>query len=300
MHAFGPESLLCLVRAIAPTAGLAIGCVLLVWITTRGTIARTALQRILKTPALLVPAAMQTTGLLAVWCGLAGWPVHENPLGLGIGGFDRDSDRWHLACWLGVLLVAGAVAGQVGLLEAEERGRRPDGTAMLRGIKRHFVTFAIAKLLLGAGAHLLTIWIVPRDAWLIAFVVPSLFIAPIIGTASAHPGRPLRALRDALELAYGNIFVVGWPLIAQTALLVGTAILLHRLDAGFVPPALLATSSSVLSYNQFAFLTAPGGLAMHVIATATVVFGSAVFITAHWLGVRHGYHAVRPEPEPAA
>jgi hypothetical protein len=226
--------------------------------------------------------------------------VHENPLGLGIGGFEMHGHRRLLACWLGVLLVAGALAGQVGLLEAEEHGHRPDGTAMLRGIKRHFLTFAIAKLLLGGGAHLLTIWMTPRDAWLIAFVVPSLFLAPVVGTATAHPGRPLHALRDALELAYGNLFVVGWPLIAQTALLVGTAILLHRLDVGFVPPALLAASSSVLSYNQFAFVASQGPLASQVIATATVVFGSAVFVTAHWLGVRHGYHAVRPEPEPAA
>lgn len=274
------------------TFGLGLGCILLTWLLTRGALTKSALQSVLRRPAILVPAAMTTAGIWILMTWVFDPTLHENPFGLE---FARGLGRGRRANWLVLALVAGGLAGQIGLLEAVERGRRCDGFAMLQGIRNHFATFFLAKVGIAGGAWLVSAVVPPRDPLLIAYVVPSLFLAPVAGTATRHPGRPLPALRDALAMASRDMFAVGWPVLAQTMLLLGIAFLVGRLASSPIPPELLTFSSSAVSFNHAPFLLVQAPAIAATIATAASVFGSAVFVTVHWEGGHRGYRAVRRE-----
>ena len=273
----------------AAAVQLAIG-IGLIWLLCRGEFARAALRKVLRQPALLVPAAMTVAALIVIHRAVPQIELWETPFRQGRGLF---SSLLGWRNWVGLGVVAAGLAGQVGLLEAIADGRRPDGFTMLAGIRRHFRTFVVAKLAFGLGVHLLADFAATGRAGsgLILFLVPNLFIAPVLGTASLHPGQPLAALRAAFELAIRRVFAVGWPVLFQALIMLGLVLSTSRVAWTSVEPELLVDGASTVGFNQMLFLTrnAPGGVA--TIATTLSVFVSVVFVTAHWHGATNGYRA---------
>jgi hypothetical protein len=278
-------------QALTQVATFGAACVALIWLATRGHLARRALREVLDHPGILVPAAMVSAAMIGLHRGF-GIGGHENPLAVPRS---FDFPLFAEGSWLVFGLVAAAIAGQIGLLEAVARGGRPDAEALVAGVRRHFATIAIAKVLVAVAARVVMGWTHPseREGALIFLLVPSLLLAPVLGIASRHPGRPIRALVETLRLSSRNVFAVGWPLIGQTAVLVGLVALVHSVPFLGTPVSLFGLNASAISFNHYPFAAEALRHWAGLVATAAAVFASAVFVTAHWLGAGCGYR--RPD-----
>lgn len=200
------------------------------------------------TPALLVPTLL--AGLVAGLPFALGIPplsVSENPLPVGARGDQVTSN--------GLVLVGIAmlVAGYVGLLQAWFDGRKPDGRQFVRGMIDHTLTFLLAKLLICLWVAALAGNLGSGKLDLVLYLVPSLLLAPLLGTAALHPRRPFHALRAALERSSWDMFATSKRLCAQTVLLV--VIWVVETDLPLQNLVLLAQDASTLSFNPYPILS---------------------------------------------
>jgi hypothetical protein len=255
---------------------------LLLFVTTRPKPVRQALRLAVSAPAFLVPAGFATfaVGLLSVFG--HGLPLGENPFPVPVASA--------LPAWGALAAVAVALAGQIGLLEAWRAGRRPDAVAFLAGVKRHLLTIGLAKVALAGTGFVLASIARPSGAGLVLYLLPSLLLAPALGSASQYPQRPLHALRAAVRHALRDTTTVGRIVLCQAAFLTGAWFLLVRCAHIGVPLELLSDTSA-LSYNAFPFAVLPAdGLAVTG-AVLLSAFASAVFVTAHWLAASDSIEA---------
>lgn len=244
---------------------------------------REALRITFSAPAFLVPAAMASVGcwaLLEAGIGVA----HESPFGLeyaksrGLGTAEN---------LMALALVAAALAGHVGLLAALRSGRPADGQAFARGIRDHFLTFALGKVALFAGIWGLST-MRPSGPLLVLYLVPNLLLAPLPGAAARHPRRPLDALASTLRTTSDHFNGVGNVVFGQILFAVGAfyaACKLANTKANFDH---LAYGASTLGYGFFPF----GGLFRFDLAAVAIALGavaSSVFVTAHFLCAEDGY-----------
>jgi hypothetical protein len=273
------------VAALVGSAAIA-----LLWLLTRQALHRAALARVLRQPALLVPAAM--SGALGLVFALLGMPeaIAEQP-------FATAAERLASApaAWLGFLAITVALAGQIGLLEADDVGLPADGHAFASGVRRHTATALLARSVAAALGFALWCAVGPtRDPLLVVWLVPQLFVASSVGIASEYPSRPLAAALAQLRFALAKLGSIGAPVIAHALFLLGLGLARARFDALDVPLAGHALGWSSLGYNLFPQLRVGDSVPAAVVATLASAVASTVFLTAHWLGVRHGYGASPP------
>jgi hypothetical protein len=250
----------------------------LLWLICRKGRTRDAVRIIVSAPAYLVPAAMSLVLTALFVSSFRYRTVHENPFGSG-----------HVANWLLLASIGIVLAGHVGLLEARADGRPATSDAFLRGAKRHAATLVIGKIAIAGGVVLIARLLAPDPLLAILYIVPSLFLAPLVGISSTQPGRPLAAIRRCLVFAHENLWIVGRYVTAQVAFLAALVLLLGRLAGAAAPLQQIAISSSTLSYNQFPYAFFMGTPWAILVAVLFSTFASAVFVTAHWLGVTEGY-----------
>ena len=260
---------------------------LLLWFLTRMALPKAALARVLRTPALLVPAAMVAVGAaIAVACDVGVAFVELPPL--------RFVDDLPLAgaSLLGFSAIAMGIAGQIGLLEALDEGRIVGSEAFLAGVRRHFATVVLAKAVaaVASQALYLSFGVVPPPI-LVIWLIPMLFVAPIVGVATRHPKRPLRALVEGLRFASANIGRIGGPVLAHALFLLGLGIARVEFDGLALTPHEVALTASPVGYNLFPHVLVADSPPAAVLASLASAFASTVFLCAHWLGVRHGYDA---------
>lgn len=259
----------------------------LLWLLTRSVLCRTALGLVKRFPALLVPTAMAATAALLATSFHGAPALTEQPILL--------VDLFGAAAWPAVVwfvAVSAAFAGQIGLLDAIDAGRPPDGDAFLRGIRSHTATMILARLGI-AGSLALIAWFLPtlRGPGLILCVVPSLLLVPAIGVASRHPGRPITALRETLSFSHTRLGAVGGPLMGQMLLLIGVAYSRSLFDSHHADFHDVALYSSGLGLNVFPHAIVADSPLAAIVATLGCMAGSMLFATAQWIGVRHGYEA---------
>jgi hypothetical protein len=250
----------------------------LLWLICRTGRTRDAARVVVSAPAYLVPAAMSFVLTAIFVSAFRHRAVHENPFGGG-----------PVVNWLLLMSIGVVLAGHVGLLEARASGRPPTSDAFLRGVKRHAATLVVGKVVIAAGVALIARLVAPDRVLAIVYIVPSLFLAPLVGISTGHPGRPLAALRRCLVFAHENLGIVGRYVTAQVAFLVALSLLLGRLSGADAQLQRIAVSSSTLSYNQFPYAFSTGSPWPILVAALFSTFASAVFVTAHWLGVTGGY-----------
>jgi hypothetical protein len=196
-------------------------------------------------------------------------------------------------------LIAVCLAGHVGMLRAAYANRTPTSADFLQGIKDHTFTFILGKLLLCVGVVAISSMIGPRvSVWGILFVVPSLFMAPLIGTAALYPRQPAQAIKAALSQSTGDVHGTGKLVTIQVLMLLGAWIVYGAVQSyPLVPQAwlvksgtmlqipLLANGASTLSFNTFPMLSMfRGGFGEIVVIGFTVVC-STVFLGCHFLKV---------------
>ena len=276
---------------------LGVVTILLVWIATRPGAARRALALMVSRPAFLVPAAMSMA--LAAFLTFGPHELRvtgENPFGSELYG-EWASARWGLWALVVCVLHGVLVAGQIGLLEAHHTGRPIDSDAFGAGVRQHWRTIVLARLLTFGVACTIAGTIAPTEGWMVLYVLPSLFFAPIPGLASAYPGRTLFVIARSLRHSYVNLRSVGLCVLAQAAVLVGMTQLVSRWVA--IDPHHAVLNTTTLGYNIYPLIGAPGPGFFVTMATVVATFTSSVFITAHWIGATQGYAAPRREPSPA-
>ena len=130
---------------------------------------------------------------------------------------------------------------------------------------------------------------------LVIWLVPQLFLAPVVGIASRWPSRPLAALRETLRFATANLGRVGGPVLTQALFLLGIGFARVRFDQFGTESAsveAIAYASNTVGLNVFPHTIVQDSPPAAVLATLACVFASVVFMTSQWLGVRHGYDAV--------
>lgn len=271
-------------------ARLLIGAILaaglLLWLGRLDSV-RAALRLVLSRPAFLVPTAMTlvATAAIAYFTDESGY-LHENPLAPAFGA-PETFGLW--PAWL-VLAIAGlSIAGHIGLLEAHARGARTDGDAFRAGVRRHGATVLLGKLALCVAVAVIREGLGPRAWLIIVFALPSLLVAPLVGIASTLPNHPLRALLRSIEYAYANLSRVGRVVTAQIVVLITLVFCHDRIGGYWLPPESLATSSSTLNVGQFPLTSGVTTDWAFALLAITGAFSSAVFLTAHWLGVTQGY-----------
>lgn len=272
------------------TLGFALLTLGLLLITLGWRRGRSAVRVLTSAPAFLVPAALAVATALWLDAGRRSGGLIENPWHSRGGSGDGQ-------VWLLVVVVAVAIAGQIGLLEARARGRKAHSDAFLRGITDHFLTVGLAQLVLCLGLYGVSEALHPRGWMNLAYMAPSLVLAPLPGIASRYPRQPTKALIETLRFSYGNLGDVARPVILQSVLLASLfyayAQVTHDRFSLAMP---LGPGNSVLSYNSFPF----GGIkTWPVLSTFMAMvsgFASAAFLTWHWSGVRNGYRSEDPEP----
>ena len=261
--------------------------VLLLWLLTRTAVARMALRWVMREPALLVPAAMAGVTALA----LAHWTrvdcLTERPW---FGPFE--GRLGHPGSWIWFAFGSLALAGQVGLLQAIEVGRRPDGDDFLRGIRQHTATMVLARLAIAAGVASLE-RLVPHRATpaLVVVLLPSLCLVPVVAFAADHPGRPLRALLATLSFTSRRVGAVGGPLLAHALLILGLGAARSSFDDLRLDFPEIAFLTSGLGFNVGFFAAVADSPWAAPVSSLASLFGTVVFTTAQWIGVRHGYDA---------
>jgi hypothetical protein len=243
---------------------------------------REAARLTLSAPAFLVPAAITgtATGILVDVAGSR--EVADNPLGLV--GYDFAS---HPASWLAFALTALAIAGQIGLLEAQARGQRPDGAAFVAGLRTHGGTLLLGKLTLGACLWLVSQLIPPRGAVAIVYLLPNVWFAPLAGASSLHPRNPVGALRATIRTASRDFAAVGRLVLGLACAWITLCWLQGPL--GRDDSATLIAGASSLSYGVFPPLWSFAAAPVDFLVLVLACLAGATSLTAHWLGVMRGY-----------
>ncbi|MEY2982063.1 MAG: hypothetical protein ACO4CT_13570 [Planctomycetota bacterium] len=175
-----------------------------VWLFTRTRRMRQALQTTTGAPGLLVPVVVSSLILAVLWSEPAFRT--ENPFrNLGTRAFQGGLESI-LAPWLVLIVVAAALAGHVGLLAALRAGHKPTGTALVRGVRSHFLAIFLARAGIALCAAFLFHGADFAPVALPLLLVPSAVLAPVFGSSAAHPGRPDRALARAVSTGLRHLF----------------------------------------------------------------------------------------------
>ncbi len=274
-----------------------------------------SLRLTMSASAFLVPMAIAVF-LAAVVAAIASPSVvpSENPFGIhlmsdqGSGGTPSDHarsgheplaqpralarGRWvgdHPQNMLILGLIAVCLAGHVGLLRAAYANRTPSSADFLQGIKDHTFTFILGKLLLCVGIVAISSMIGYRVTWTgILFVVPSLLLAPLVGTAALHPREPLQAIKAALSHSTGDVHGTGKLVTIQILMLVGAWIIYGAVQShpnSMLQIPLLANGSSTLSFNTFPMMAMFRGGFGELLVIGFTVVSSTVFLGCHFLKV---------------
>ncbi len=251
-----------------------------------------SLRLTMSASAFLVPMAIAVF-LAAVVAAVASPSVvpSENPFGIHLMS-DQGSGSWvgdHPQNMLILGLIAVCLAGHVGLLRAAYANRTPNSADFLQGIKDHTFTFILGKLLLCVGIVAISSMIGYRVTWTgILFVVPSLLLAPLVGTAALHPREPLQAIKAALSHSTGDVHGTGKLVTIQILMLVGAWIIYGAVQShpnSMLQIPLLANGSSTLSFNTFPMMAMFRGGFGELLVIAFTVVSSTVFLGCHFLKV---------------
>lgn len=260
---------------------------LLGWVATSEGRAMAARRRILARPGLLVPAVMGVGGLVLLHVSAGRFGVFDTPP-MFVGNGFRPSlwfDNPMTPYWVGLAIVATTLAGHVGILEGQREGRRPNGYDFLAGIRRHTLTFALGKIVLFAGIQTV-FWLAPmRGPALLLLLVPNVLLAPLVGMATLHPGRPIAALFATVRHGVEHIQTVGFRVTLLTGFVIGALYAASKIvGADPIEPA-LGKMASTLSWNPYPWLNATWWSVPIVILGIGVVFVSTVMLTAQWIAV---------------
>ena len=196
-------------------------------------------------------------------------------------------------------MIAVCLAGHVGLLRAAYANRTPTSADFLQGIKDHTFTFIVGKLLLCLGVIAVSGMIGYRVSWAgILFVVPSLLLAPLVGTAALYPRKPVQAIKAAFSHSTSDVHGTGKLVTIQVLMLLGAWIIYGAVQSyPMVPQAwhlksgsmlqipLLANGSSTLSFNTFPMMPMFRGDIGEMAVIAFTVVSSTVFLGCHFLKV---------------
>jgi hypothetical protein len=188
-----------------------------------------------------------------------------------------------------LLVVAAGLAGQIGLLEAHRAGQRPGSRRFMRGVADHTLTLGLGKIAIAAALS----WISrlhPAGIGWVLVLVPSVLLAPLLGTSARHPRDPARAFAACLSIAGKDLAAVGRIVTAQGLFVFGVFELYDLLVHPWgLSPGLLGFSSSALSYNHFPLVLLFDARPLDWVAIGLTVLASSVFVTAHFLGGSEGY-----------
>jgi hypothetical protein len=293
--------------ALTTLAGIAT-----VWLFTRAPSTRNAFRRVLDAPGVLVPLFVATLLLWVVWHQLGALPT-ENPIvrppwwawledsagdSLGLVPIPNFLVRWSI-----VAVVAAALAGQLGLLEATARGERPTGSAMLRGVRSHFAAMIVARSLLAFAVFFIASSLPDTSGVMLVplLLIPGALIAPVLGATTTSPGRPFRAVHDGLTAGFRHLFRHGSLALRELLAMVLLAWTLRQVHA--TPHGIsFSTDLEGTAHNatfdlihggtvsyDFAFLTPfvwDEAAWLDLPALACGLFLQAVFVTAHFEACR--------------
>lgn len=239
-----------------------------------------AFRIVFSAPAFFVPAAMTfaSTGILMYLSGRGG----SNPF------LDANTSMIPPAALAISGLTAAGLAGHVGLLEALRDGKKPGPDGFLRGVKRHTVTFFVAKLLLAGLTYMIAQDIRNRMMWhselWLPFVIPSVVLAPVIAATSLRPGNPVGAILMALGILVRNPVKVAIIFALQFGVLLASIIALDSLAWHVSEMRLIhiaAFNASSLDFMLFPTIWfATDECAFFVTLVAMMM--STMFLTAYW------------------
>lgn len=253
--------------------------------------------------AFLVPMAMTVFMAMVVGATTARNVVpSENPFGIKMAWESATRGRWEGNYWESLFLlvfVAACLAGHVGLLRAAYANRVPTSADFLQGLKDHAFTFILGKLLLCLGVVAVSGIIGYRVTWAgILFVVPSLLLAPLVGTAALYPRRPVQAIKAALSHSTSDVHGTGKLVTMQIVMLLGAWMIYGAVHGTpFMPPSfyvktgsmlqipLLANGASTLSFNTYPMIPMFRGGIGEIAVIAFTVISSTVFLGCHFLKV---------------
>ena len=276
-----------------------------------------SLRLTMSAAAFLVPMAIVVFMAMVVAAAASQSVVpSENPFGINMS-WRRDSfvfGHWagdHIQNLFILGLVAVCLAGHVGLLRAAYANRAPTSADFLQGIKDHTFTFIVGKLLLCLGVIAVSGMIGYRVSWAgILFVVPSLLLAPLVGTAALYPRQPGQAIKAALSHSTSDVHGTGKLVTIQVLMLLGAWIIYGAVQSFPAVPAawhlksgsmlqipLLANGSSTLSFNTFPMMAMFRGSIGEIAVIAFTVISSTVFLGCHFLKVMD---TVREQAQEAA
>ena len=203
---------------------------------------REAFRLTVSTPAMLVPAAFS---LVVALCYRAfGRGVTEHPW------FSSDAPA-ALGC---SLLMAVAVAGQIGLLRAHVEGRQGGSADFMRGIRDHVAAIFLGKLLLMLGTTAVQGLIGARGASSVLQVlclVPNVLLGGLVGTCAQKPGAIFSPITTALRKGARETSGLARIVLAQTIALAAIA---WVVSLGAFPYRLLGLHANVLSHSPFPVL----------------------------------------------
>jgi hypothetical protein len=272
---------------VTSLVGLALACLVGLWFLAKVVYRRRVRQALRLTfshTALLVPAAM-TSAACAVLLRVSATPtLHENPFGLAAARHLGIGQPVH---WILLVVVALALAGQIGVLQAWRQGRPADGIAFLAGIKQHALTIVLGKVLLFAAIYGVSS-LRPGSVGRALYIVPNLLLAPLAGVAALHPHRPLRAIAAALRTTVHQFQGVGNLVFSHVVVVVALFYAACRITRQSFTFDHLAYGASTLSYNFFPHaLIFSGPLGWTVVAANALA--ASVFVTSHFLCAEQGY-----------
>lgn len=309
MTAWTAQPVMQLLLELALTTFAGIGTV---WLFTRAPSTRAALRRVLAAPGVLVPPFLATLVLWVAWSQTGALPG-ENPFAappwwsrlehLGLGPSTSSQIPTFLLRWAIVAIVAAALAGQIGLLEATVRGERPSGRAMVRGVRHHFAAVFVARGLLALAVFLLASNLPSAQGieLLPLLLIPGVLLAPVLGATTESPGKPLRAIYDGVALGFRHLFRHGNLALRELLAMVLLAWAVRQVHASPVGMSFRADLDGTA--HSAAFDLIHGGTVsydlpfltpfvwdetawMDLPAMACGLFLQAVFVTAHFEACR--------------
>jgi hypothetical protein len=154
------------------------------------------------------------------------------------------------------------------------------------------------KILLSLLIYLLMSMFQPSGFGNVVYIAPSILLAPLIGIASLHPGRPHKVLAATFSYIQENMAPVARFVTAQALFVFGLYYIHDQLagpgSAQYYPAwvnslDLLGHGNSTLSYNPYPYAILTTEPPMRILMVVLSAFASTVFISAHWLGVQKGY-----------
>jgi hypothetical protein len=248
---------------------------------------REAIHLTLSAPAWLVPAAFTTAGWVVVT--LAEGTHGDNPW------MSRDSGP---ALALMVITAVG-LAGHVGMVRGWLAGRPPGSADFWLGIREHTWTLLLGKLACAGAVALLYYVVLPQRGPArildVLYLVPSIVLGGLLGTAAKNPARAMRSLGAAFALGTNATGKIAGVVLAQMVWLGACWSLLFGTSGWGLSD--VAPLFSILSYGQGpgVVLQPPWPLLLLWLAASSV--GSSVCVTAMVLGVARGF---APQPEAGA